>query len=90
MAALPIRDLAHLIELASRPDGVECFISLAGGAARSSKSIRYIPPREGRKAGQFDVFNNIDDTWQTLWPKQLWTMSNIGTALDAGALYADD
>lgn len=90
MSASPIRDLLHLTALASRPEGLECFYSLAGGAARSSKVIRYLSPRPGYKVGQFDVFNNIDDTWQTLWPKQLWTQSSIGAALDAGALYAEN
>lgn len=90
MAYTLIRDLEHLTELASRDEGLECFISLAGGAARSSKTICYLSPREGYKVGQYDVFNDIDDTWQTLWPKQLWTQSNIGYALDVGALYASD
>lgn len=88
MNLTPVRDLEHLTELASRPDGLECFISLAGGIARSSKIIRYLPPRKGYKVGQFDVTNEIDDSFQTLWPKQLWTQSNVGDALDLGALIA--
>ena len=91
MAETLIRDLAPLTVLASRPDGVECFIALAGGLARSSKTIRYLTPTNMRyKVGQFAVLNGIDGSEQTLWPRQLWTQSNIGKALDAGALFADD
>ena len=38
---------------------------------------------------QIEVFNDIDDSWQLLWPAQLWTRSSIGAAIDAGALYAE-
>jgi hypothetical protein len=85
-----IRDLAHLTALSSRPEGLDCHIVLAGGLARSSKHINALGPRSGQKVGRFDVFNEIDDTWQVLFPRQLWTQSNIGAALDAGALIADD
>ncbi len=85
-----IRDLTHLTALASRPEGVECFIVLGGGIGRSTKQIRYIAPRPHYHVGQYDVCNEIDGSWQTLWPKQLWTQSNIGIALERGALFAQD
>jgi hypothetical protein len=88
LTARPILDLAELIALASRAEGLRCFISLAGGLARSFKTIRYLPPQGAARTGKFDILNEIDDTWQTLWPKQLWTQSNIGAALDGGALFA--
>ena len=83
---MKIRDLAHLIEL-STDLWLDCYIALAGGLARSSKQIYYMPPQLPWKTGKFLVLNEIDDTEQTLWPKQLWTRSNIGYALDKGALY---
>ena len=90
MAAIRIRDLAHLTQLAAaREDGVECSILLAGGAARSRKTVRWLPPYGQWRTGRFEVVNHIDDTAQVLWPSQLWTQSNIGAALDAGALVAE-
>ena len=92
MARVIVRDLAHLIELASRPDGLDCYIELGeSGMFTSSKTIRYVEPggRYG-KTGKFDVYNAIDDSWQVLWPKQLWTLSHIGEAMDKGALVIDN
>lgn len=82
-----IRSLEELTELASRPGGVDVAILLAGGAARSSKHISYLPPTgRYRHTGRFEVLNEIDGTWQTLWPSQLWTRSHIGEALEKRAL----
>lgn len=89
MARQVIRDLAHLIALSSRPDGLECHIELANGLARSSKRIYYLPPTGNQKAGRFEIVNEIDDSEQTLSAKALWTQSNIGQALDKGALILD-
>ena len=87
MAPRVIRDLDELRLLASAPEGVDVAILLAGGAARSSKHIRFIAPHgRYRHTGRFEVFNEIDGTWQTLWPSQLWTRSHIGEALDKRAL----
>ena len=81
-----IKDLEELIALAAAEGGAEVAIVIAGGAARSSKRISYLLPREGKTTGRFWVWNEIDDSEQTLWPKQLWTQSTIGEALDKGAL----
>jgi hypothetical protein len=89
MARQAVRDLAHLIALASRDEGLECYVELAGGIGRSSKTIRYMAPVGRFKVGRFEVFNDLDETWQSLWPKQLWSLSNIGLALDRGALVID-
>lgn len=82
-----IKDLDELIALTSADGGAEVAISIAGGAVVSSKRVQYLPPREGKTTGRFWVWNEIDDTEQTLWPKQLWTLSTIGEAIDKGALF---
>lgn len=56
------------------------FINLGG--MRSSKDIRLVKPNH------VIVFNNIDDTMQTLTLKQLSTRSNIGQAITGGNFYA--
>lgn len=61
-------------------------ILLAGGAARSSKTIHHVP--EAPKP--WDVWNGIDDTWQQLTDEQLDTDTHIGEALRCGALVDDD
>lgn len=87
---IKVESLDHLISLA-KEEHVDCFITLGeSGAFRSSKSIRYYEPQPTEryhKTGKFDVYNDIDDTFQTLWPSQLWTRSNIGPAIDSGTLY---
>jgi hypothetical protein len=87
MAPRVIGSLQELTELAARPGGADVAILLAGGAVRSSKHITYLPPSgRYRHTGRFEVLNEIDGTWQTLWPSQLWTRSHIGEALDKRAL----
>jgi hypothetical protein len=82
-----IKNLDELTTLAAAEGGVEVAISIAGGAVVSSKRVHYLPPREGKTTGRFWVWSEIDDTEQTLWPKQLWTLSTIGEAMDRGALF---
>lgn len=74
-----IKDIEELRKLARRVGGCECYIALAGGIARSSKTIYY-------GGGWFDVLNEIDNTWQHLDDGGLYSQSNIGEALDNGAL----
>ena len=77
-----INSLTELKKFAQAEEGVECFIALNGGF-RSSKRIWYNP-----KTNLFDVFNEIDDSDQEdLHSSQLWNESNIGEALDKGALW---
>lgn len=49
-----IKDLDHLKKLASRPNGVSCFMSLKG-ALRSSKQVDYDPATD-----EWYVFQEID------------------------------
>ena len=59
----------------------EFAILLAGGLAYSRKTIR-------RSKGRWHIRNHIDDTVQRLTDEELWTLSNIGPALDLGGLAA--
>ena len=61
---------------------VRCRLALAGGLAYSRKSIRWT----GRR---WSVLNHIDDTRQQLTDAELWTESNIGRGIDAGALWLE-
>ncbi len=63
---------------------IECYIALQGGA-RSSKIIRLDCACNGVLV--YEVFNEIDDTEQRLKESELWTLSNIGEALDKGVLH---
>jgi hypothetical protein len=53
----PIKDIEHLRKLASRPNGVHCFIALNGGL-RSSKDISYL-------GNTWKITNYIDGTMST-------------------------
>ena len=75
-----IKSVKHLKELATNTR-LECFISLNGGI-RSSKDIEYYPEDEF-----FDIYNHIDDSDQGLKEHELYTESNIGEAIDKGALW---
>ena len=55
-------------------------ILLAGGLAYSRKTIKR------GTSGRWVIKNHIDDTRQTLTDEQLWTESNIGVAIERGAL----
>jgi hypothetical protein len=77
---MKVKSIEQLKKLASNENGVDCFIALAGGLARSSKQVWYLN-------GKWEVFNSIDDTEQVLTDGQLHTDSNIGEAIDKGCLY---
>lgn len=76
-----IKNFDELKNLSGQDGGCECFISLAGGLARSSKHIW------DNGDGTFDVLNEVDDSEQVLTKEEFWTESNIGEALDKGALF---
>lgn len=78
--------MRQLKQLASWPEGIDCFIQLNYGA-RSSKHIQY-----DAVTNRFHIHNGIDDTMQHLTDKQLMDQSrtNIGKALKLGALYLID
>ncbi len=72
--------VADLDDLRARVDaGHRDFAILLGGSAYSRKTIR-------RKGDLWIITNHIDRTRQTLTSDELWTESNIGLALDRGAL----
>lgn len=76
-----IKDLKELKKLCRKDGGEEFFISL--GIARSSKHINY--------DGNFwYVYNEIDDSEQTLTTRELKRDTNIIEALEKGALYMYD
>jgi hypothetical protein len=76
-----IEELRGMLEESKR---IECYIALQGGA-RSGKIIQLDCVRDGVPV--YEVFNEIDDVEQLLKEPDLWTLSNIGEALDKGALY---
>lgn len=78
---IQIKDIEHLKQLAD--GGLDCHIRLNFGV-RSSKNIHYL-----KDTNEFIIMNFIDDSEQVCKPKQLYTLSNIGEALDKGALWTD-
>lgn len=76
-----IEELRGMLEESGR---VECYIALQGGA-RSSKIIWPDGVRNGVPV--YEILNEIDDSAEFLTEPELWTLSNIGEALDKGALY---
>ena len=75
-----IEELRGMLEEGQR---IECYIALQGGA-RSSKIIQLDCVRNGVPV--YEVFNEIDDAEQLLKEPELWTLSNVGEALDKGVL----
>lgn len=80
-----ILTIEQLKSLASTDQGVACHISLAGGLVRSSKHVWF-------NKNQFTVYNEIDGSEQKLTEKELMNKenTNVGYALQKGALYRDD
>ena len=66
----------------SKSEPLDCFILLAGGLCRSSKSVFY-----DTKQKKFSIINEIDDTEDDLTAEELYTKSNIGKAINAGTFY---
>ncbi len=81
MARTKIESIDKLKEIAENKVA-DCFISLAGGAMRSSKDITYDP-----ETNLFQVFNLIDESEQLLSEDGLSTRSNIAEAIENGAFY---
>jgi hypothetical protein len=78
-----IKSIAELNQLLEDKGRVYCYISFKK-FARSSKTISLW---ENRRGIIYDVLNEIDGSYDELTEKELWTESNIGEALDSGALY---
>ena len=79
-----IKSIVELRGMLKKCKRVECYIALQGGA-RSGKIIQLDCVRNGVPV--YDIFNEIDDTEQHLKEAELWTLSNIGEAIDKGALH---
>ena len=81
-----IKSIDELIKLASRKEGVECFITLNYGC-RSSKFITY----DNHRKKPFYVWNLIDDTHQRLTKKEIMNkgITNIGYAISKNALVVE-
>lgn len=82
-----LQKLNELISNAAEQDGgpLEVWIALNGGV-RSSKAIS-----EGNKKNTYYILNLIDDTEQELTTTELFdtSLSNIGHAMNNGALYTE-
>jgi hypothetical protein len=79
MAYTKVESIDHLIELCG-DDRVDFFIH--GGAFRSSKGIMYFPDSE-----EFDIHNEIDDSWQEVKKENLDRDTHIVEAINKGAFY---
>lgn len=75
-----INNQEELDSLIEQKENLSCFISLAGGTARSSKDISF------DENGDYEVYNEIDDTDEVI-PYDKLSQSSIGEALEKGALY---
>jgi hypothetical protein len=80
---MKITSIAQLKHLSEDEDGLDCFISLAGGAVRSSKHIHYT---EDDKL--FYILNENDGTEQHLTEAELMDeeLTNVGAAIAKRAL----
>lgn len=65
---------------------VECYISLDGGIAQSSKTIHYWP--ESQKP--WDVFESTSESWEQYTDKHLGKYTNIPDAISKNALVIVD
>jgi hypothetical protein len=77
------RALKDLDELKALTTDTTCEVSIAlgTGSILSVKQISYRPLTK-----RFKIFHEIDGTTQSLTAEELWTKTNIGEALDKGAL----
>lgn len=74
---IDLKDLVQRIEAGQN----EFFISLAGGGLRSSKDIWYDSAKK-----QFEVFHSVSGCMEKYSHDELLTETNIGKALEVGAL----
>lgn len=75
-----IENLEELKNICSG-ESIDCFIQLNYGF-RSSKTISY-----DKEADTWYIFNELDDTEQTISTRDLKDKTNIIEALNKGALY---
>jgi len=79
-----IKSLDELKTLSSNEEDyyLDCFISLAGGIARSSKQIHYDYDDK-----LFEIINEIDGSFEELSEEELKNNTNIYDAIEGGAFY---
>lgn len=75
-----VNDCEHLLSFLADGGRHEFCILLIGGLI-SCKGIALYGENK------FDIWNSIDDTWQTLTKKGLYSKSNIGKAIDDGNFF---
>ena len=75
-----MKKINSIEEIKNNENSIDCYIMLAGGLARSSKTIRY-----DKSAERFEIFHEIDGTEETLTENQ-FKKSLIYQAIEKGAL----
>ena len=78
-----VMSVEHLQDLLADGQSKEFVLMLEGGV-RSSKVLGL------GDEGTIYILNMIDGTEQELLPNQMYTESNIGKAIDAGAFYLEE
>ena len=81
---IKIENLDMLKEMVAEEGCLDIVIILTGGL-RSSKHIDGYDSEDDI----WSIFNLIDDSEEDLTSKELWTVSNIGEAIDKGALFRE-
>jgi hypothetical protein len=79
-----IESLEELKRLAS-DQAIDCYVILAGGLARSSKKITYMPSED-----MFDIMNYIDKSEQEVKTDQLKYKTILIEAIEKKCLFTDD
>ncbi len=74
-----IKSIEDLRKLASKPDGAECFISLSGGIAKSSKQIWH-------NGKEWEIFSAISGCYNHYNDNELKLLTNIFEAIEKKSL----
>jgi hypothetical protein len=78
-----VLSIEHLKNLCDINGRAEFYIVLAGGLSRSGKQIHY-----DRLSSKFDIFNEIDETWQEeLSEEQLYSKTMIPDAIGKASMF---
>lgn len=79
-----VKNLEHLITLASNPNGdfEDFFICIGNGYAKSCKRILYHTDYE-----EFSIINEIDESFQEFHVSEIKNQTNLIEAIEKGALF---
>jgi len=78
-----VLSIEHLKDICNINGRAEFYIELASGLCRSRKEIHF-----DTTSGTFDIFNEIDDTWQIeLTEEELHSKTMIPEAIEKAALF---